>query len=59
MWWAARQPDGPRQEREERGARAEVEQRSGQPALAVGGAEQMLEVERGAEPASEERHCRH
>ena len=43
-----------REEREERGARTEVEQRPGKPAIAIGGAEQMLEVERRAEPASEE-----
>eukprot|EP00964_Phaeocystis_antarctica_P087421 scaffold55481_cov32-Phaeocystis_antarctica.AAC.1 len=49
---AAVEPDGPRQKREEHGARAEVKERSRQPALAVGGTEQMLEVERHAEPAS-------
>ena len=55
MRWAARQPAGPRQEGEEGGARTEVEQRPGKPAIAIGGAKQVLEVERRAEPASDER----
>ena len=56
--WTARQPNSPRQEGEEGGARAEVERAAGQPALAVGGPEEMLEVERRGNPAGEERRRR-